>query len=593
MAELWADLVYPEVLQSDGFNVDYAVLTTYSLDMPSLLGVPFTLGTMADLTDAAMRSPHLLLEAVNRAADRFAVFCNAGCIAVPQAASKVYALLERSVVQIELPAAGAGFVNFHPKVWVVRETNPDTAQAQIKVVVLSRNLTGSADLDVACELVGRIGTELSSPAALAKHRPLADFLAWLADRSPARTRRNIRGIIDDLHRVERFDLSGSPFDDYDFFPTGIDGYNGVQCLNDEMLRHAAEMVIISPFIDEKTLTAMTACRHSARKTLITRHASVTAGALALFGGNDGVYVPKEVLTDRVEKDVAVDLHEKVYFIRNGRTGINHLYLGSANATQNGFKRNVEFLLRLSFAPYKMSYDRFRSELIHDGKSCMFERITAAPAGNGAEEDTADEQALRRAIAAIQKAEVRRRPDGDGYDVTVRSRRSMLPAQEVTLHPLGCDALGCTLGAEVVFDRLTAAMLTEFYVLAVGGIRRVVKIDTSGIPVEERDRAIFRSLIDTPAKFISYLSFMLTDDVEQFMLEDRELEKELGAHGSSAAEEKTSVSLYEDMVRTAYTDPDRIAAIRSIIDKADSTVIPEHFGRLYESFEKAVKRIRRL
>ena len=37
---LWNDIIYTDVLQSDGFVIDYAVCTTYSLDMPSLLSVP-------------------------------------------------------------------------------------------------------------------------------------------------------------------------------------------------------------------------------------------------------------------------------------------------------------------------------------------------------------------------------------------------------------------------------------------------------------------------------------------------------------------------------------------------------------------------
>ena len=98
MAEaLWNDIVYTDVLQSDGFVVDYAVCTTYSLDMPSLLSVPFMLGTMTDLTEATMRSPHLILETINQSAGKFAVFCNAGCIAIPQANSKVYSLLSKAL----------------------------------------------------------------------------------------------------------------------------------------------------------------------------------------------------------------------------------------------------------------------------------------------------------------------------------------------------------------------------------------------------------------------------------------------------------------------------------------------------------------
>ena len=73
-----------------------------------------------------MRSPHLILETINQSAGKFAVFCNAGCIAIPQANSKVYSLLEQSVVQVTLQAKGGGFINFHPKVWIIKETNPNT-----------------------------------------------------------------------------------------------------------------------------------------------------------------------------------------------------------------------------------------------------------------------------------------------------------------------------------------------------------------------------------------------------------------------------------------------------------------------------------
>lgn len=56
MSELWNDLLYTDVLQSDGFVVDYAVLTTYSMELPQLLSIPFALGAI-DLGDDALRTP--------------------------------------------------------------------------------------------------------------------------------------------------------------------------------------------------------------------------------------------------------------------------------------------------------------------------------------------------------------------------------------------------------------------------------------------------------------------------------------------------------------------------------------------------------
>ena len=590
---LWNDIVYTDVLQSDGFVIDYAVCTTYSLDMPSLLSVPFMLGTMTDLTETAMRSPHLILETINQSAGKFAVFCNAGCIAVPQANSKVYSLLEQSVVQVTLQTKEGGFINFHPKVWIIKETNPDTGTQQIKLIVLSRNLTGSNDLDVVCELVGKISIKPATRKAQGKHTPLADFLTWLIAKADNRTiRKNMRLLRKDINYIERFDLTDSPFEDYEFFPMGIPGHDGyAECFKQNMLNHAREILVISPFVDKNILNQMINCSPGAKKTLITRHASVTQEIIKLF--NDGVYTPKEVLTDKVEKDVAVDLHEKVYFVHRyeGNLSYNHLYLGSTNASMNGFGRNVEFLLHLKFAPYKSSYEKYRSELINDSKECMFEQVTSVPEENGGKEDVTNELMLHRAIAAIKKAQIS--SNDDNYTITIQCQPKKMPSEPVFLYPLGCDGKEQELADGLTFEDMPLESLTTFYTIRIGDLRRLIKIQTEGMPADERDKAIFRSFINTKGKFINYLAFMLTDNVEQYILESQQLEKELANNNASSLEQQISTSLYEDMVKMAYKDPDRIASIRQIIEKANKTVIPDHFMEMYNTFENVLKQIKRL
>lgn len=589
---LWNDIVYTEVMQSDGFVVDYAICTTYSLDMPTLLSVPFMLGTMAELTEDTMRSPHFILETINRSADKFAVFCNAGCIAVPQANSKLYSLLERSVVQVTLPNKGNGYINFHPKLWVIKETNPETGEKQIKLVVLSRNLTCSHDLDVVCEMVGKIETEPATEKAQKKHAPLADFLTWLIEKEESSTiKKKIKAICEDIRCIERFNLENSPFEDYNFFPMGISQHDGTtECLEQNILKHAAEMLIISPFVDHNVLKKMVNCTPNAKKTLITRHSSIKPDMIQMF--NDGIYTPKDILTDKEEKDVIVDLHEKVYFIRSqeGNQSYNRLYLGSTNATTNGFGRNVEFLLQLQFSPYKTSYSKYRSELINDSDECMFEKVVAIPDDNTTKEDVPNEIVLRTAIAAIQEAEIK--PCNSLYSVTIHCCQSQLPKQSLSLYPLGCEGIESNLADGIVFTDLELSMLTEFYVIQTGDLRRVIKIPTTGMP-EERDKAIFRSIINTKAKFINYLSFMLTDDIEQYIVETQLLEKENDSDKASSLEQLICTSLYEDMVRKAYTHPERIAAIRQLIDKAEENVRPENFKEMYDTFEKVLKQIKRL
>lgn len=322
------------------------------------------------------------------------------------------------------------------------------------------------------------------------------------------------------------------------------------------------------------------------KTLITRHAAVSKEALAYF--NDGVYAPKEVLTSKMDKDVTVDLHEKVYFFYN-RHG-NCLYLGSTNATRNGFGRNVEFLLRLDFAPYATSYNKFRDELVGGGMDAPFEKASAvAPPAAEAADGRQDELAIRQAITAGLAAEAQKR--GETYTQTVRANAGRLPEQEITIHPLGCDALAQKLSTEVTFCGMGLDMLTEWYVVSMGDTKRIVKIETTGIPIEERHDAIFRSIIDTKDKFLSYLSYQLADDTErQVMAEHRQTAK----HGDSTAQElETHMSLYEDMVRMAHNAPERVAAIRKVLDKVDPSVIPDSFATMYATFEKAIKQIQPL
>lgn len=63
---------------------------------------------------------------------------------------------------------------------------------------------------------------------------------------------------------------------------------------------------------------------------------------------------------------------------------------------------MEFLLHLKFAPYKTSYEKYRSELINDSKECMFEQVISVPKEDGGKKNVTDELILRRAIAAIQR-----------------------------------------------------------------------------------------------------------------------------------------------------------------------------------------------
>lgn len=90
--------------------------------------------------------------------------------------------------------------------------------------------------------------------------------------------------------------------------------------------------------------------------------------------------------------------------------------------------------------------------------------------------------------------------------------------------LGCNGKEQELTDDLIFEDIPLDSLTEFYSIRTGDLHRVIKIKTEEMPTDERDKAIFRSFINTKGKFINYLAFMLTEDVEQYILESQQLEK---------------------------------------------------------------------
>ena len=88
-----------------GYSLDYALVTTYSLDLVSLLTAPIALARFdwEDANDGGRPDPLMLLESVRRCSDRFAVFCEPGRISVPSDQHLLFAMLEPIVHEVRAP----------------------------------------------------------------------------------------------------------------------------------------------------------------------------------------------------------------------------------------------------------------------------------------------------------------------------------------------------------------------------------------------------------------------------------------------------------------------------------------------------------
>lgn len=560
-------LSYSELLRPDvGYSLDFAVGTTYSLDLEALLGVPVSLGLLEDGDAEQLRSPLYVLEAIRTSADKIALFCNAGGIKLPDKIQSVYSLLEESVFQIKLSKTR----NFHPKLWVLKYSN-DAGESYIKLLVLSRNLTFDSSIDFCVALRGDI-----KRARKLKNKPLADMLTYLAPNANKSKQQKILALAEDILRVASFEID-SPFEEYDFFPMGIPEYSGE---DSHLFDLNFDIFVVSPFLSDDIVRQLT--KNNGQKILITRKSSITQTVIDSF---DHVYVTKDVMTDN-EYGVNQDIHAKLYFTITPFG--NYLYVGSANASHNAFYRNVECLLRLKYKSGYIGMKTFLQDFIST-ENCPYEEVICVPEKIPADsEQKLIDEALREGIHALKRATVI--AERDSYSIQIDAKEFKTD-EKVMIAPLQRQDLAATLQTQTIIQGLLLKELSEFFVLRVREQSVVVKIDTKGIP-KDRDQAIYRGVINSKPKFIAYLSFVLSDDPSSIALEMDKLDEVLLHDEIQTGGHSVAVAVYEKMLRVFHQNPNRLKGIADVIRRLDPDVIGQEFIQMYEQFEVAAKKVRK-
>jgi len=557
-------LNYGELLQPDlEYNLEFAVGLTYSLDLGALLGVPISLGLLDEMDTSLRDNPFYMLEAIRKSSDKIAIFCNAGGISLPQNIQSVYSLLENSVFEIKLPNKK----NFHPKLWFIKYTN-NNGKAYIKLIILSRNLTFDNSLDLAFELVGEVGKVRRN-----KNQPLFDMLSFAADFSNKTKKEKVMSLANDVLHIKGFDI-GPPFEDYDFLPLGIKGYDNEYS---EIFDKNMDVLVVSPFLSDDIVGNIT--KANGHKALITRKSSINQNTLNAF---DSVYITNDILTDN-EYRTKQDIHAKLYFT-TGQAG-NHLYLGSANASHNAFYNNVEFLIKLKYAPRMVSYEQIFNDLIPKEKS-PFQKITSISSIEETVEGKELDDAFKEAVWAIKEAKV---IENSGiYDVEVYSLK-LKTEKDIRIAPLQKPNPLVPLEQTTRLKNILLKELSEFYVLAVADKKIVVKIDTKNMP-QERDDAVYKGIINSRNAFLSYVSFMLSDNYFESAYEQADYLKLLDCNSGSTTGTDITAAVYENMLKAVVQNPNRLKEIADVIRRLDKVVVGEEFIKMYKEFELAVRRL---
>ncbi|CCQ15624.1 putative uncharacterized protein [Rhodococcus sp. AW25M09] len=317
-----------------GYRLNAAVGTTFTLDLTAALVPPLAFASFAvrSTTD-----PVSVLEAVRSCADRVDVFAQEGYLRAPSKYTALTAFLEPMLHEVPAPPRGL----FHPKLWLIRFTADEEADAY-RLVVLSRNLTEDHAWDVSLTLDASRGTR-----ATAANRPLSALIRSLPSRTrqpvPADRLARIDQLAEDVRYLEWERPEGVT--ELAFHVFGVANERAAPDFTG--YRH----LVVSPFLNDAGLGQLTAGTKSA--TVVSRASSLDSLAPETVHSLDATYVVSTVAGlddgDATEDDKPAallnDLHAKLVVVERGQQA--HLFLGSANATDAALNRNVEILVQLT------------------------------------------------------------------------------------------------------------------------------------------------------------------------------------------------------------------------------------------------------
>jgi len=596
----------------EGYRLDHAIGTTYTLDLLALLRVPLAATALpwSGPDGGRIENPFALLAALRQNAARISLYCHAGMTKVPTSVVPLLAFLEDCVHPVTPPRSGGVF---HPKVWLLRFAGlDDDDPALYRLAVLSRNLTFDRSWDTVLSLDGRL---LDRQRGLAENRSLSEFIATLpamAERAgtemPAIAADRAKLLSEEVRRV-RWDLPDG-FDGFTFHPIGHAGNPSWPLIGFHRL------LVISPFVSDAAIRRLRAQADQQLK-LISRYETLAGLDPALIASLDSVDLFDD-LSAAVDGDGQVDnpgsdqdgiaeasgqltgLHAKVFIGKRGQRAV--VFVGSANATDAAFTQNVEFVVELEASEAATGIDRVYGML--DGSRLL----TPFQPGEAAEPE-ADTIALQRRLERIAhllatgvlRASATAQPDGrwilalhasgaiDLGGLSLRAR----PLLQSDLRPVDLSA-----SPAVNFRSSELTRVTAFFVLElsdpeerIAPLLITARLPLDGAP-DGRIEAVTAEMLSNPEVLLRFILVLLSaggesdrflDDLEKALTEDSTPDARMGGHGGVIG-----LPLLEPMLRALHRAPERLVEVDALFEdlrraqEADGTGFPPELDELWQT-----------
>ena len=594
------------LMPPDGYKLDKAIGTTYSLDLEALTAVAICLGLSEETDSKLMQNPISVLNALQKVSDKIILFCEAGQIKAPLKPTALSILLEKMVVEVALPKDRqlGRYPAFHPKTWVLSYVNKD-GDKKYRFVVMSRNLTFDRSWDVSFSMDSSRMVRQKK-----KTKPIINFLDFLSGsvsnnvKDAGKKRTLIRNMQVELADVS-FSLDSKEFgENFEILPLGI-GKNAYQMSEDVLFstdRNSAdstfhELVVMSPFLSESVIADFNIAERGlsdSKRTLITRRSELSK-LKEMDTDNFTIYVLKDeivdgedaisdVMTDKMKQDI----HAKIY-IRRKYADVD-LYLGSMNASYSAINKNVEMMLWLGTKNKYLNGEKFLKDIFcgpADDVKNPFEKVTVMDAVQDIDGDNKNalEQKIKELCRAKRKATITEDNYGK-YKVTLEFP-GVTSDKTIMVSPFNSKQEH-TLCEKIEFTELEILQLSEFYELTAkegeDEIHRIIMIPTIGFP-EDRESAVVNSIVKDRASFVEYIAFVLGDDYLASMLE----KKQIGESGIFQHSNDAMPALYEKMLKTSVEERERFRDIGYVLKMVtDKEIIPDEFRELYDTFCNTLK-----
>ena len=582
------------IVPPPGMVLDEAIATSFSLDPGTLLTIPVHVALLArGDQQETLCDPITVYESLRRVSQRITVYNQRGRMTVPHKPYPLYNLLEKMIVEVTAPRGGV----FHPKLWFLRFKDiNNSAEPVLRLLILSRNLTGDRSWDLSLQLEGALtGRNRSVNSSLAEFIETLPSLATNA--ATDGQREQAQRLAEELRRTQ-WEM-----------PIDIDEISfTVLGLKRSQYRppKSSRMVVIAPFCTDDALTML--CEKTKPEVLISRPDTLSGlndETIAKFKHcmvlND--VVETEGLDETTPKDVS-GLHAKAYIYEAGWE--THIVIGSANATNAALlgSSNVELLVEMVGKKSRWGIDKLLSS---EGLGEVLVEFVKNSEGTDDENSKDVLKALESIRDLLVKADlsIECKQVENRWELAIKSTPlvGFDNVAQVNTWPLTVtdtykkDAKEL-FGQGVVelgsFDVQSLTGLIAFELVSTENpevsLRFTLNLPVTGIP-DERENAILNMIIRNRDGFLHYLLLLLRD-VEGFDLAQL-LEHKGKSSNKWGSDSFLDLPLLEEMTRAFSKDPAKLDNVTDVIKRLSKyttgqSVIPPEFLTLWQVFEQALE-----